>query len=167
MKRLFGDGDVTPFLSLQLAMERAIRAQCSEHVILQVHDAVYAPVKRATAQVHDAIEVAMGDALGVNPFYSLERSRTSIAALRRLLDPAGRNATSGFPGWSIKPREPPQFRGVDAPALLRHRAAVLEETSPPTSEERYFDDRKTQSEGAAISNVIRGMCYPGLQSFLS
>jgi hypothetical protein len=87
MKRLFDDGDLTPFLSLQLAMERAIRAQCSEHVILQVHDAVYAPVKRATSQVHDAIEAALGEALGVNPFLvARTQRRTGIATLRRLLE---------------------------------------------------------------------------------
>ena len=36
-----------------------------------------------------------------------------------------------LPGWSYKPREPPQFRGVDEPALLRHHAAILAEIPPP------------------------------------
>lgn len=31
----------------------------------------------------------------------------------------------------------------------------------------YFDARKTETPEAAISDVVRGMCYPGLQSFLS
>jgi hypothetical protein len=67
VNRLFTQGDLTPFLSLRLNMERAIRAQCSEHVIMQVHDAIYAPVKRATAQVHNAVEAALDEAVAVRP----------------------------------------------------------------------------------------------------
>jgi hypothetical protein len=85
--RIFGDGELAPLLSLRVRLERSIRAQCSEHVILQVHDAIYAPVKAATAQVHDAMSAALGDVFGVDPSVA-ERSghRRSIVALRRLLD---------------------------------------------------------------------------------
>ena len=87
MEHVFTDGNLNPFLSLRVQLERAIRAQCSENVILQVHDAVYSPVKRATVQVHDAIEAALGEALGFNPSASARSlQRRSITALRTLLD---------------------------------------------------------------------------------
>jgi Domain of unknown function (DUF4263) len=87
VKLVFSDGDLNPFLSLRVQMERAIRAQCSENVILQVHDAVYAPVKRATEQLNNAVEAALAEALGFNPSASARaRQRTSITSLRALLN---------------------------------------------------------------------------------
>jgi hypothetical protein len=87
VNRLFAQGDLKPFLSLRLSMERAIRAQCSEHVIMQVYDAIYAPVKRATAQVHNAVEAALGEAFGINPDSSLRSQHArALGALRTLLE---------------------------------------------------------------------------------
>jgi hypothetical protein len=87
VKRLLSDGSLDPFLSLRVRMERAIRAQCSEHVILQVHDAIYRPVKRATAEVHQAIEAAVAETLGVEKKGRPRREHgQAIAELRRLLD---------------------------------------------------------------------------------
>jgi hypothetical protein len=66
-------------------MERAIRAQVSEGVILQVHDALYAPVKQA-ARVGDAVQAAIDEALGVDSRKSLRaQRRRALADLRRLL----------------------------------------------------------------------------------
>jgi hypothetical protein len=70
-----------------MKMERAIRAQCSEHVILQVHDAVYAPLKRATRQVHDAIDASLQQALGGEHSPPHARGAAeALAELRRLLE---------------------------------------------------------------------------------
>ena len=79
---IFGKGDLDPFLG----MERAIRAQCSEHVIMQVDD-VCAQVARATDSVNDAVESALAEAFGVDPASSPRRQhRKAIATLRALLD---------------------------------------------------------------------------------
>lgn len=91
MNRIFTQGDLNPFLSLRLSMERAIRLQCSEHVIMQVHDALYAPIKRATAHVRDAIEAALGEAFGIDPASSLRHQHSrAIATLHALLESGAR-----------------------------------------------------------------------------
>lgn len=87
MNRLFSNGDLSPFLSFRRRMEKAIRAQFSEYVILQVHDNHYEKVKRETAQVRDATEAAMGEALGLGGNFSLRsQERRAIAELRTLLN---------------------------------------------------------------------------------
>ncbi|MBK8814954.1 MAG: hypothetical protein IPN42_05340 [Methylococcaceae bacterium] len=75
MNRIFSNGSLDPFLSFRVRMERAIRAQCSEHVVLQVHDAIYAPVKRATQQLGTAMQDRSG-----------RQYDQAIAELRSLLD---------------------------------------------------------------------------------
>ncbi len=42
-----------------------------------------------------------------------------------------------------------------------------EDCCPESCVSEYFNNRKTQKPGAALSNVVDGMCYPGLQAFLS
>lgn len=87
MNPIFTVGDLDAFLSLRVRMERTIRAQCLEHVTLQIHDEVYAPVKAAVAQVRDATNSALGDRHGIGPSATVRGGhQASIAALRRLLD---------------------------------------------------------------------------------
>jgi len=87
MIRLLTRSSLDPFLSLRVRMERALRANCSEGAILEVHDAVYAPVKRATAPVYEAIEDAVACTLGaVEQPVQAPGHRQSIATLRELLD---------------------------------------------------------------------------------
>jgi hypothetical protein len=92
MNDIFTVDDLDPFLTPQLRddrahMERATKAQCSEHVIMQVHDAVYSTVKAATAQVHDSLGAAVGEISGSSPVSSLWRQPgRDIARLRILLD---------------------------------------------------------------------------------
>jgi hypothetical protein len=97
--RLLTDGTLAPFLShrmrtLRVRVERAIRAKCSEDVILQVHDACYAPVKRATASVQDAIQSALDEALPEDfRVSSRAQHRSSLTALRDLLDSGAKERT--------------------------------------------------------------------------
>jgi hypothetical protein len=87
VEHVFADGVLNPFLSLRVRLERAIRAECSENVILQVHDALYLPVRRATGQVNDAIEAALGEALGFSPSASARsQQRRSITSIRASVD---------------------------------------------------------------------------------
>jgi hypothetical protein len=87
MNPLFTQGDLGPFLSLRLSLERAIRTQCSEHAILRVHDALYSPIKRSTAQVHDAIEASRDHDLDSHSISSLRlQHRHALATLRNLLE---------------------------------------------------------------------------------
>jgi hypothetical protein len=54
---------------------------------MQVHDAIYTPVKRATAQVQNVIEAALGEALGMDPASSLRSQHgRALIALRALLE---------------------------------------------------------------------------------
>lgn len=59
MKPIIKPGNLDPFLSLRFKAERSVRVQCSEHVIMQVHDAVYDPVKKEMAAVRDPIAAAL------------------------------------------------------------------------------------------------------------
>jgi Domain of unknown function (DUF4263) len=86
INRLFAIGDVSVFLSFKRGMERAIRAHSSEQVILQLHDEVYEPVKRATALSGDAILSALDAELGSTSFSLPTQSRAAIALLHDLLD---------------------------------------------------------------------------------
>jgi len=42
-----------------------------------------------------------------------------------------------------------------------------EDCCPESCIREYFSNRKTQTPGVALSNVVDGMCYPGLQSYLN
>lgn len=54
---------------------------------MQVHDAIYAPVKRATAQVSNAVEAALSEAFGIDPASSLRSQHSrALGALRALLE---------------------------------------------------------------------------------
>jgi hypothetical protein len=88
MNPLFSKGDPKSFLHLfKMAMERDIRAQFSEHVIMQVHDALYAPIKQVITQVPDAIEAELAEAFGnVQNSPSRRHQDMAIAMLRTLLD---------------------------------------------------------------------------------
>jgi hypothetical protein len=73
-----------PMLHLRRSLETSIRKQVSEHVVLQVHDQVYAPVRAALDPIHAAVEEALSAALGLRP-RSPDPFRTAIAELRALL----------------------------------------------------------------------------------
>jgi hypothetical protein len=68
---------------LRRSQEHAIRRQVSEHVILQVHDAIYTPVRRALDSVHGAVAQAIRETLGLPP--EPGRFGAALAELRRLL----------------------------------------------------------------------------------
>lgn len=89
MDRFLTEGNLDRLLSprMRKELERAIRAKCSEDVILQVHDAACAPVKRTTASIQDAILAALGETLG-DDFSASWRAEhhSSLTALRGLLD---------------------------------------------------------------------------------
>lgn len=130
MDPLLTDGDLGPFLSLgvrmnrsfRVQMERAIRAQCSEGVIPQVHDALYAPVKQATAPLCDAIQAAIDEALGADARESLRaQHRRALAELRRML------------GGGAKERDL-QHRLVDA-GLLAITCGVVQEVAMNATED--------------------------------
>jgi Domain of unknown function (DUF4263) len=73
--------------SLKLSIERKIRAQCSEHVITQAHDGVYAPVKGAIAQVNGAILAQLSKDCGVDPTaFPGNQHHRDIATLRTLIE---------------------------------------------------------------------------------
>ncbi|MFO0774528.1 MAG: DUF4263 domain-containing protein [Nitrospiraceae bacterium] len=102
MELVFIDGNLDPFLSPRIQRERAIRAQHSEGVILQAHDAVYSPAKQALRPVNDAIEAALREELeeeleeapGVDPnAFPRAQQRRSIATLRSLLDEGAKERT--------------------------------------------------------------------------
>jgi hypothetical protein len=74
-----------PMLQLRKSLESAIRKQVSEHVILQVHDQVYTPLRQSLDPIRTAVEEDLREALGVgprlpNPF------RAAIDELRMLLE---------------------------------------------------------------------------------
>jgi hypothetical protein len=69
---------------LRRGLEHSIRTQASEYVVLQAHDAVYLPVRRALEPIHGAVAEAIREALGLPP--EPDRLRTALAELRRLLD---------------------------------------------------------------------------------
>ncbi len=74
-----------PMLRLRTNLEGAIRKQVSEHVLLQVHEQVYMPVRESLDPIRMAAEEALSETLGLgprlpNPF------RAAIVELRMLLD---------------------------------------------------------------------------------
>jgi hypothetical protein len=87
MKRLFGEQLTVEFVLFKKRMERAIREQCSEQVVLEVHDAIYAPVRNALELVHGQVENAVSAALGTDlNTLPRHRHRSAITNLRALLN---------------------------------------------------------------------------------
>jgi hypothetical protein len=69
---------------LRRNIEGTLRNRVSEHVLLQVHDGVYAPVRGALDPINDAVESALLEAFG--PPSVPDRFRTSLIELRAMLD---------------------------------------------------------------------------------
>jgi hypothetical protein len=90
--------------------------------------------------------------LGNNPSSKSDNLCENLRALAR---------PGKLPGWSYKPREPPQFRGVDEPALLRHHAAILEETLPPLPTKSGNNEPTTDTINVSLSRPMSYATYAG------
>jgi hypothetical protein len=73
-----------PMVDLRRSLERSIRERVAENVILEVHDQVYAPVRRALDPISDAVEGALREMFGGPP--EDDRFRTALSELRTMLD---------------------------------------------------------------------------------
>ncbi len=72
---------------MRRSLERSLRQQVSEYVLMDVHDAVYAPVRRALDPISAAFEGALREAFGSPPEADQRhRFRSALAELRALLD---------------------------------------------------------------------------------
>jgi hypothetical protein len=84
VNQLFAKGDLASFVRVpRKRVEKEIRDQCSEHVILQVHDAIYAPGKRSISPVSDVVEEAIGID---NTSSQKHQHRRALTRLRALLE---------------------------------------------------------------------------------
>ena len=87
MNSLFHKGDLGPFLSLRVQMERKIRKKCSEYVITQINNELNKKIKPVTEQVRNVIEAALYAESDVNPSLSHRSIHLdTIHNIRHLLD---------------------------------------------------------------------------------
>lgn len=72
---------------LRRGLEESLRQLVSEHVLLEIHDAIYSPVRGALDPVNGAVEAALRDAVGTSPDAEQRRRfRSALSELRALLD---------------------------------------------------------------------------------
>jgi len=127
MDRIFGERLSLEFLLLRKRMERAIRERCSEQVVLQVHDAIYAPVRDAQQLVHGSVQDAIVGTLGIDPStLPRHKHRAALANLRALLNAGAKErelqdalVASGLLGLTCKAVEEVAIRPANGQRGMR------------------------------------------------
>jgi hypothetical protein len=71
-------------VELRRSLESTLRKRVSEHVLLEVHDGLYARLRRTLDQINDPVEGAFRETFGLPP--GRDPFRASLTELRAMLD---------------------------------------------------------------------------------